>query len=95
MSTDNKTDNKEVRVVTTTALAPIKPGYLTTEGWLSVSTAVVGSLLAAGVLGTGPVAIAAGAVMAGLAAVGYGQSRATVKAAHLAASAAGGGGEEE
>lgn len=62
----------------------VRRGHATTEFWVSVGTAVVGSLLAAGALGTGPVAIAAGAVMAGLAAVGYGHSRATVKAAAAA-----------
>lgn len=59
-----------------------KPGAKTSEFWLTIGTSVVGGLLTAGVLGTGPVAVAVGGVLMALSALGYGHSRAVVKAAH-------------
>jgi hypothetical protein len=60
---------------------PIKPGYKTTEFWLSAAVAVIGLLMSSGVIQTGSnldkiIGIAASA----LAALGYSISRGNTKA---------------
>lgn len=62
--------------------APHKPGYRTTEFWLSVASSVLGALFASGVLSDGSTAAKiAGLAAAALGAAGYSVSRAVVKAA--------------
>lgn len=58
----------------------MKSGWKSTEFWISLAVAVLGSLLASGVLGEGDAARIAGAVLAGLAAAGYSASRGRAKA---------------
>jgi hypothetical protein len=58
----------------------IKPGYLTTEFWLTVAAATVGLLLGSGFFPSdGPIVQALGIVAAGLASLGYSFSRAKTK----------------
>lgn len=58
----------------------MKSGWKTTEFWLSLAAAVVGSLLAAGAFpAESPWARALGALAASLAAVGYSASRGAAK----------------
>jgi len=57
-----------------------KPGYKTTEFWLTLFAAIVGLLVTAGVLPTeGPVAQIVGFVGATLASLGYTWARGFVK----------------
>ena len=59
----------------------MKPGYTTTEFWLSSLVALAGSLLSAGVLGAGSQAERiAGIVVAALSAMGYSAARGKAKA---------------
>jgi hypothetical protein len=59
-----------------------KPGYKTTEFWLTLLATLVGLLLSSGVLGTGTQWEAiAGVIASSLAALGYAGSRATTKQA--------------
>ena len=61
----------------------MKPGYQTTEFYLSTLAVIVGALVTAGVFVEGSVgARIAGAVVAALGAMGYSASRGAVKAAH-------------
>lgn len=58
----------------------MKSGYRTTEFWLSLAAALVGSLLAAGAFPSeSPWARALGALAASLAALGYSVSRGAAK----------------
>ncbi len=60
----------------------MKPGYKTTEFWLSSIAIVLGSLLASGTFGQGTdIARGVGAIVAALAAMGYSSSRGKAKAA--------------
>jgi hypothetical protein len=60
--------------------APIRPGYRTTEFWLSAAASVVGLLLAADVLAPGSAAgQVVGVLASALAAMGYSVSRSRVK----------------
>lgn len=62
--------------------APVKPGWKTTEYWLTKAAMILGALLASGILGDGSTAQrVAGAVVALLAQLGYTTSRTLVKAA--------------
>jgi hypothetical protein len=62
-------------------IAPTKPGYQTTEFWLSLAATVVGALLASGAIEAGTVwDRIAGTIAATLAAMGYSSARAKVKA---------------
>lgn len=73
-------------VVTATA---VKPGWQTTEFWLSAAAKVLGVLFASGAIGTGTVAERiAGIAAALLAQLGYTVSRSVVKAAVVKAAAA-------
>ncbi len=62
-----------------------KPGYKTTEFWLSLLATLLGFLLASGVMDTVPadswIAKLIGGVVAVLATLGYSASRAKVKSA--------------
>lgn len=59
----------------------VKPGFKTTEFWLSLVVTVCGLLTASGVIPTGSVwAQGIGMVMAGVTALGYTGSRMNVKA---------------
>lgn len=67
--------------MTDTATASVKPGWKTTEYWLSKATIVLGALLSAGVFGDGSTALRiAGAAAAVLAQLGYTASRTIAKA---------------
>lgn len=67
---------------TKTEAAPAKPGYKTTEFWLTLAAVAVGALLASGVVGDeSMVAKIAGVAQATLAQLGYTWSRGSVKAA--------------
>ena len=61
-----------------------KPGYKTTEFWLSLLATLLGFLLASGVMDTVPeqswIARLVGGAVAALASLGYSASRAKVKA---------------
>ena len=58
----------------------MKSGYKTTEFWLTTFATILGALLASGTFGTeSQAAQIAGAVMAGLATLGYSKSRGDVK----------------
>ena len=66
---------------TPVAPAPVKPGYQTTEFWLSAAAVIIGLLLASGVIqsgGTWDKVI--GLAAAALSSMGYSASRATTKA---------------
>jgi hypothetical protein len=60
-----------------------KPGYKTTEFWLSLLATLVGFLMASGLLDSQPadgwIARVVGGIVAALAALGYSASRAKVK----------------
>ncbi len=56
-----------------------KPGYKTTEFWLTVVAAVAGLIIASGV--DGDVAKYAGLALTALTTLGYGKARSDVKAA--------------
>ena len=59
---------------------PSKPGYKTTEFWLSTLAAIVGLIVASGVVPDGGFgAQIIGAVVSGLAALGYSVSRGLAK----------------
>lgn len=67
---------------TTPVTAPVKPGWQTSEFWLSAAAKVLGILFASGVIGTGTVwERIAGLAAALLAQLGYTVSRGMVKAA--------------
>lgn len=58
-----------------------KPGYQTTEFWLTTATVLIGLLLASGALPSdGPVVRVLGIAASALASMGYSWSRARVKA---------------
>ena len=58
----------------------MKPGYKTTEFWLSLLATLLGVFVASGLLADGHWALkAAGLALSGLAALGYGAARAKVK----------------
>lgn len=58
----------------------MKPGYKTTEFWLSLAAFVVGSLMASGAIGSaGALGKALAFVAAALTAAGYSYSRALAK----------------
>jgi hypothetical protein len=59
---------------------PAKPGYKTTEFWLSTAATLCGILLASGVIPDGGTAARiVGAIVSGLAALGYSISRGMAK----------------
>lgn len=64
--------------------AKTKPGFKTTEFWLSLLAALMGFLMASGIMDTAPEGSVwpkvVGGIMAVLAALGYTASRAKVKA---------------
>lgn len=65
-----------------------KPGYKTSEFWLSVVAAIVGLLMASGVVGEGSMwAQALGMVSTALAAAGYATSRGITKGSEAKAEA--------
>lgn len=62
----------------------MKPGYKTTEFWLSLAATILGALMAGGVLSDDSTAgKIAGAVLAALAAAGYSASRGIAKSNEL------------
>ena len=64
-----------------TALAPIKPGYKTSEFWLSAAAMVLSQIYAAGIIGDGGTASKIAALVASLlTALGYTVARAKAKA---------------
>ncbi len=66
----------------------MKPGYRTTEYWLSVAALVVGALLASGAFSDTPAALKVlGAASSILAALGYTASRTFAKGAETKAAA--------
>lgn len=70
---------------TTTSDTTVKPGWRTTEFWLSSAAKLLGILFASGVIGDGTVEMRiAGLAAMLLAALGYTVSRAVVKAAGIA-----------
>jgi hypothetical protein len=58
---------------------PIKPGYKTTEFWLSVLAIVVGGLVSSGAFVEGPFAQVLGVVQSTLVALGYTVARGLAK----------------
>lgn len=58
---------------------PLKPGYQTTEFWMSLAAVILGAIQTSGLLGEGTATKVIGAVVAGLAALGYSASRGLVK----------------
>ena len=70
----------------TTVTATVKPGWKTSEFWLSTAAMVLGALYSSGVVGTsGTVATIAGAAVTVLGLLGYTVSRSGVKSAALKA----------
>jgi len=68
------------------APAPLKPGYLTSEAWLSFLTIVVGAIPTSGLVADAPmVAKIVGLVIAALSAINYTIQRTALKRAQLAA----------
>ena len=66
----------------TTAVTPTKPGYKTTEFWLSLAAILLGALFASGAISDGgTVAKVAGLASSVLGALGYTVSRTQLKAA--------------
>lgn len=62
---------------------PVKPGYKTTEFWLSFAAMILGFAVASGVIPAGSAwDQAIGLVVAGLAAMGYTGARAGLKKTH-------------
>jgi hypothetical protein len=62
--------------------APVKPGYKTTEFWLSLLAILVGAVIASGVIspdGTGTAAKIVGGLVTLLGALGYTVQRTTLK----------------
>lgn len=57
----------------------MKPGYKTTEFYLTVAATIVGLLMASGAFESGAVAQGLGVVASALAAMGYSYSRAKAK----------------
>lgn len=61
-------------------VAPIKPGYKTTEFWLTAAATIMGLILASGAIGEGGAAERiAGVVCSMLGALGYSVSRGQAK----------------
>jgi hypothetical protein len=57
-----------------------KPGYKTSEFWLTLAVTIIGALMSSGILADGHIAMkVAGLAMSTLAALGYTASRANVK----------------
>jgi hypothetical protein len=71
-----------------TGLPPPKPGWKTTELWITLAVQVVAVLLDSGVLGEGRLALAAGALLHVAGLFGYVAARTVAKKAHEAARAA-------
>ena len=68
--------------VDTSAAAPVKPGYKTTEFWLSTVATAVGLLVASGIVpATGTFSQVIGLICGVLGALGYTVSRGMVKQA--------------
>jgi hypothetical protein len=68
------------------APAPLKPGYLTTEAWLSFITIVGGAIPTSGLVDNAPLAAKiVGLVVAALSAINYTIQRTALKRAYLAA----------
>lgn len=62
------------------AVPPLKSGYQTTEFWMSLAAVILGAIQTSGLLGEeGTATKVIGAVVAGLAALGYSASRGLVK----------------
>jgi hypothetical protein len=68
---------------TTTPAEPVKPGYRTTEFWLSAVAVLLGLAVASGIIPAGSSwDQAVGLVVAALAAMGYTGARAGIKRLH-------------
>lgn len=65
-----------------------KPGYKTSEFWLSLVVVILGALAASGLIAEGPWIQIAGVITTTLTAMGYGKFRSSVKTADAAAAAA-------
>jgi hypothetical protein len=65
----------------TSAPAPVKPGWKTTEFWLHLIAVLAGAIMASGLPSQNKIVQVAGMISATLGALGYGATRAIVKAA--------------
>lgn len=64
----------------TTTPAPVKPGYKTTEFWLSLAAILVGAVVSSGIVPeTGPYAQVVGLITSVLGGLGYTVSRTMIK----------------
>lgn len=57
----------------------MKPGFKTTEFWITIAVSVFGALLAAGAFGHGYYSQIIGGILTGLSSLGYGAFRSWVK----------------
>lgn len=65
---------------TTPTTAPVKPGYQTTEFWLSLAAILVGAVVSSGIVPeTGPYAQVVGLITSVLGGLGYTVSRTMIK----------------
>lgn len=69
-------------------MSETKPGYKTSEFWLSLVVVILGALAASGLLAEGPWVKIAGVITTTLTAMGYGKFRTDVKSAEAIARAA-------
>ena len=78
--TTTVTTTAPVTTTTTAPVVPVKPGYKTTEFWLTTAAALVGALIASGIIpATGPWAQVVGLVCAVLGTLGYTVARGQAK----------------
>ena len=71
----------EPKAETSVTVSEVKPGYKTTEFWMSTAALICGVLLSSGVIGeSGLAAQIVGGIMSTLAALGYTASRGKAKA---------------
>lgn len=81
-------DQPEVTIKTRIEAPSPKPGYRSSEFWLTLAALLLGTLLTCGVLGDGQAAEYGGAALATLGLLGYTYSRGQAKAQALALLAA-------
>jgi len=76
----SETETTPTTTPTAPVAAPIKPGYKTTEFWLTTAAALVGAMIASGIIpATGPWAQVVGLLCAVLGTLGYTVARGQAK----------------